>query len=166
MIAAFEGKEFLALAHALVQPELHRHLHGDFDGDRARLREEDASQIARDACRKSTGERERLLVGKSPEHDVGHQRELVLDRLADVGVVIAVTCGPPRRDPVNQLASIAEHDATAMGASHRQRRSHRLHLRIWQPDVSEPGLIPRRPRSSLLSVFARHWALSMQSLRT
>src|SRR5260370_30688820 len=39
VIATLEGEEFLALAHALVQPELHRHLHGAFDDDRARLRE-------------------------------------------------------------------------------------------------------------------------------
>src|SRR5262249_5085590 len=95
-----------------------------------------------------------------------HQRELALDRLADMGVVIAVTGGPPRCDPVDQLASIAEHDATTMGASDGQRRSHRLHLRIRQPDVVEPGLIPGRPRSSLLSLFSRHSALSMPSLRT
>src|SRR5262249_11891183 len=95
MITALEGEEFLSLAHALVQPELHRHLHGNLDRDRARFREEDASEVARDACRESTGKRQRLLVGKPAEHDMGHQRELVLDRLADMGVVIAVTGGPP-----------------------------------------------------------------------
>src|SRR5262249_33461485 len=82
-----------------------------------------------------------------------HQRELALDRLADMAVVIAVTGGPPRCDPVDQLASIAEHDATTMGASDGQWRSHRLHLRIRQPDVVEAGLIPRRPRSSCSPFF-------------
>src|SRR5262245_9468362 len=47
-----------------------------------------------------------------------------------------------------------------MGARHRQRRAHRLHLRIGQPDVGEPGLIPR----VLSSLFSRHSPLSMQSL--
>jgi len=166
VIATSEGKEFLSLAHALVQPELHRHLHGDFDRDRARLREEDAGQIGREASRKPTSKRERLLVSEPAEHDVRHQRELVLDCIADIGMVITVTGGPPRRDSVDQLAPITEHDAGAMRARHGQRRSHRLHLRIGQPDVGEPGLIPRRPRSSLISLFSRHWALSMQSLRT
>src|SRR5262249_56225914 len=72
VIATFKGKEFLSLAHALVQPELHRHLHGDFDRDRARLREEDVGQIGREACRKPTSKRERLLVSKPAEHDTSH----------------------------------------------------------------------------------------------
>src|SRR5262245_64441764 len=93
-----------------------------------------------------------------------HQRELALDRLADVGVVVAVTGGPPRCDPVDQLASVAEHDATTMGASDRQRRSHRLHLRIRQPDVVEPGLIPRGPRSSVLSLDRKSTRLNSSHL--
>ena len=160
VIAALESKKFPALAHAAVEPELQRHLHGDLDRDRARLGEEHAIEIARHQRRKAAGERERLLVGKPAEHHMRHQRELALDRLADVGMVVAVAGGPPRCDAVDELASIGEHDARAMGAGHEQRRARRLHLRIGQPDMGEPGLIARG-RNSL---FSRHSALSMQSL--
>ena len=101
--------------------------------------------LGRETCRKPTSKRKRLLVSEPAEHDMRHQRELTLDCLADIGVVVAVAGGPPRGNPVDQLAPIAEHDAGAMRARHGQRRSRRLHLRIGQPDVSEPGLIPRRP---------------------
>ena len=54
------------------------------------------------------------------EHDVRHQRELALDRLPDVGMVIAVAGRPPRRDPVDQFASVGQHDAGALRADHRR----------------------------------------------
>ncbi len=165
VIAPFEGDEFLSPAHALVQPKLYRHLHGDLDGERPGFRKEHTDQIARRERRKPARERERLFVGKPAEHHMRHQRELALDRFPDIGVVVAVTGGPPRRDPVDELASISEHDATAIRVSHRQRRSRRLHLRVWQPDMRKPRFVPCGPRGPLISLFPRHWALSVQSLR-
>ncbi len=57
-----------------------------------------------------------------PNITCGMTRELTLDRLPDVRMIVAVAGGPPRRDAVDQLASVGEHDAAAMGARHRQRR--------------------------------------------
>ena len=107
--------------------------------------EEDAVEVARHARREPAGQRERLLVGEPAEHDVRHQRELALDRLPDVGMVIAVAGRPPRCDAIDELASVGEHDAAALRADHRQRRARRLHLRIRQPDMGEPGLVPGGP---------------------
>src|SRR5262249_32511542 len=164
VIAAFEGEEILSLAHALVQPELHRHLHGDLDRNRPGLRKEHTGQITWQECRKPARERERLFVGEAAEHDMRHERELALDRLPDIGVIIAVTGGPARRNPVDEVTSIRERDATTMRASHRRRRSRRLHLRVWQPHMRKPRLVPCGPCGSLISVFSRHWAFSVQSL--
>src|SRR5262249_12511776 len=79
-------------------------------------------------------------------------------------VVIAVTGGPPRCDPVDELASIGEHDATAARASHPERRSRRPHRRVWQPHMGKPSLVPCGPRGSLIFIFSRHWAFSVQRL--
>ena len=57
--------------------------------------EEHAVEIAGQQRRQPAGERERLLMGKPAEHDVRHQRELTLDRRADMGMVIAVAGRPP-----------------------------------------------------------------------
>ncbi len=65
-------------------------------------------------------------------------------RLADMRMVIAVAGGPPGRDAVDQLAAVGQRDAAAVGAHHRQRRSHGLHLRIRQPDMVKPGAVPWR----------------------
>ena len=84
-------------------------------------------------------------MSEPAEHDVRHQRELALGRLPNVGMVIAVAGRPPRRDPIDQFASIGQHDAGALRADHRERRARRLHLRVRQPDMGEPRLVPRGP---------------------
>ena len=109
------------------------------------FREEHASEVAWHARREPPSQRERLLVSEPAEHDVRHQRELALDRLPNVGMVIAVAGRPPRRDPIDQFASIGQHDAAALRADHRERRARRLHLRVRQPDMGEPCLVPRGP---------------------
>ena len=63
----------------------------------------------------------------------------------DVRMIVAVAGGPPRRDAVDQLAPVGEHDAAALRARDRERRPRGLHLRIGQPDVAEPGLVPVVP---------------------
>ena len=163
MIGPGEGQKLLSRAHALVQPELHRHLHGDLDGDRAGVGEEYAGQIARHAGCEPSGQRERLLVGEPAEHDVRHQRKLSLDRFPDVGMVIAVAGRPPGCDPIDEFASVGEHDAAALGTDHRQGRACRLHLRVRQPDMGDPGLIPRRSLAcSRAGLLARHSALPFE----
>ncbi len=80
VIAARKARNFAARAHAAVEPELHRHLHGDLDRDRAGLGEEHAVEIARQQRRQPARQRERLLVHEPAEHHVRHQRELALHR--------------------------------------------------------------------------------------
>ena len=57
-------------------------------------------------------------------------------------MIVAVTGRPPGRDAVDQLAPIRQHDAAALRADDRQRRPHRLHLRIGQPDVLQSRPVP------------------------
>jgi hypothetical protein len=109
-------------------PELDRHLHCHLDRNRTGIGEEDASEITRHQRREPVGERERLLMGKSAKHDMRHDGELTLDGGAQMGVVVAVTGRPPRRDAVDELAAIGKHDAAALRANDRQRRARGLHL--------------------------------------
>src|SRR5262249_56941712 len=117
---ARERHEFLSLGYTLVHPELHRHLHGDLDRDRTGFRKEHAIAIAGDERCKPPRQRERLLVHQPAEHHMRHERELALDRLANVRMVVAVAGGPPRRDAVNELASVRDHDPAAMAPLHWQ----------------------------------------------
>src|SRR5262249_35327171 len=125
-------------------------------------REEDTIETAGKARRQPAGERQRRLMNEPAEHDVRHQRELALDCGADVGMVIAVAGGPPRGDAVDEFAAIGEHDAAALRADDRQRQRRALHLRVGQPDMGEPGLVPIGPDAlafCLAVFFAGHSAL-------
>ena len=119
VIAALEGDELVAPAHAAIDPVLHRHLHGDLDRDRAGVGEEHAVEIARQQRRQPPRQRQRLLVHQPAEHHMRHRGELALDRLPDVRMVVAVAGGPPGGDAVDQLAPVGEHDAAALGARDR-----------------------------------------------
>ena len=150
VIAARKGDEFRAAADAAVEPILHRHLHGDFDRDRAGVGKKHPVEIARHQRSEPPRQGERLLVDQPAEHDMGHHRELALDRGADIGMAIAVTGGPPGGNAVDQLAPVCEHDAASLRAGNRQRRARGLHLRIGQPDVGEPGFVPGRRGGGLV----------------
>ena len=63
---------------------------------------------------------------------------------ADVRVVVAVAGGPPRRDAVDQLAPVLQHQAAAFGARHGQRRRRGLHLAVGAPDVRRALFEPVR----------------------
>ena len=45
------------------------------------------------------------------------------DRGADMGMIVAVTGGPPGGDAVDQFAPIGKHDAAAVRRRDRQRRT-------------------------------------------
>jgi hypothetical protein len=134
---------------------LHRHLHRDFDRDRAGFAEEHLVEIAGQQRGQPARQRERRLVGQPAEHDMRHQHKLPLDRGADVGVVVAVAGGPPRGHAVDEFASVCEHNARPVRARDRKRRQHGLHLRVGQPDVRQARLIPGRPSRR----GGRRWSL-------
>ena len=125
-----------APAHPFVEPVLHRHLHGDLDGDGTGLGKEHAVEAGQQPGEPAR-QRERALMGEAAEHHVGHDVELALHRRGDGGMVIAVAGGPPRGDAVDELPPVGEHDAAAARRHHRQRRRRGLHLRIGQPDVGQ-----------------------------
>ena len=51
---------------------------------------------------------------QTAEHDMRHLCELPGDRGANMGMIIAVTGGPPARDPVDQLAAIGENNPASL----------------------------------------------------
>ena len=94
--------------------------------------------------RETAGERQRLLMGETAEHDMGHDLELAAHRRRDMLMIVAVTRGPPRGDAVHQFAAVGKDDAVAAGRHHRKRFAGNLHLRIGQPDVRESVREPCR----------------------
>ncbi len=108
VIAAAEGDELAARANTPVEPELQRHLHGDFHCDRPGLGEEHAGEIARQQAGKPARERKGFLVHQPAEHHVRHGGELALDGCANMRMIVAVAGGPPRRNAVDQHAPVGE----------------------------------------------------------
>jgi hypothetical protein len=53
-------------------------------------------------------QRQRTFMHDPAEHHMGHDVELALQRLRDMGVIIAVAGGPPRRDAVDQFPAVGE----------------------------------------------------------
>jgi hypothetical protein len=90
-------------------------------------------EIAGQEIRKTPRQRDRLGVHGPAEHEVRHPLELRAHRCTDVGVVVAVTRGPPGRDPVDQHASVGEGDAYTVGPIDDERLWRSLHLAVWQP---------------------------------
>jgi hypothetical protein len=74
---------------------------------------------------------------ETAEHDVRHALELRCDGGADVGMVVAVACRPPRRDAVDELAAVGEVEANSVGALDDERRRRGLHLPIRQPETTQ-----------------------------
>ena len=146
VIGAAEGDELGAAAHAFVEPVLHRHLHRDFDRDRSGIGEEHAVE-SRHQRAEAPRQRQRALMDEAAEHHVGHDVELALHRGGDLGMIIAVAGGPPRRDAVDQFRAVGEDDAAAARRLDRQRCGRGLHLRIGQPDVGQVIPIRRAGRA-------------------
>ena len=111
VIGALEAHEAVTPANPLVEPVLQRHLERDLHRHRARLREEHPGERVGEHAGQAAGQPERRLVGEAAEHYVGHALQLFGDGGADVGVVVAVAGCPPRRDAVDQLATVGEDDA-------------------------------------------------------
>ncbi len=135
VVAALEGEEAAAGAHALVEPVLGGHFHGDFDGDGAAVGEEDVVQVAGEQGGEAGGQVFGGRVGEAAEHDVRHLGELSGDGFADVRMIIAVAGGPPGGDAVDQLASVFEGDGAALGGGGAERWGGGAHLGVRAPEV-------------------------------
>ncbi len=120
VIAALERDELGLSRLAAIDPVLLRHLHRDLDRDRAGFRKEHAIEVARQQRREPPRQGQGLLVDQAAEHHMRHLGELPLHRLPDVRMVVAVAGGPPRRDAVDQLAAVGEHDAAARACARPQ----------------------------------------------
>ena len=77
----------------------------------------------------------RRLVGEAAEHHMRHARELRLDGVRDMRVVVAVARGPPGRDAVDQLSAVFQRDSAAVCAGGFQRGCGALHLGVRAPEV-------------------------------
>ena len=122
------------LGIAPVLPVLQGHLHGDFDGRRSVVGIEDSRQPGRKNADEPFGEFDRRLVRRAGEDHVFDLLRLLGNRLVQPRMRVAVDVHPPRRDAVEQLASVLGIEIDALAADDRQRRRRRLHLRIRMPD--------------------------------
>ena len=89
---------------------------------------------------------------EAAEHDMRHGVELADHRVANIGVVIAVTGGPPARDPIDELAAVGEGDARTIRADDRKRRRFGFHLGVRQPDMRQASGEPIRRVAAHISV--------------
>ncbi|MNQ02043.1 hypothetical protein D3C85_147100 [compost metagenome] len=135
VIAAPKRYKAAAAALALVQPELHRHLHGDFYRHRPGVGVEDAVQPRPQQAGQAARQRQRGLVGQAAEHHMRHGVQLRAHGLGDVRVVVTVTGRPPGRHAIDQAAPVRQFQPAAVAAHHGQRRRHRFHLGIGKPDM-------------------------------
>ena len=103
-----------------------------------------AVEIARHQSRKPSRQCEGLLVDEAAEHHVRQVRKLAFDRRADMRMPVTMAGGPPRRDAVDQLPPVRQHDPGTVPARERERVPRGLHLRIGQPEVAEPRDVPIR----------------------
>src|SRR5258708_2570794 len=101
-------------------------------------------EVARQQSCETSGEPQRLFVREPAEHDVGHHRELLLYGTLDMRMVVAVAHCPPRCDPVDEFASVGEKDSRTVRPNHRQWRIGGFHLRVRQPEMFYPTLVPIR----------------------
>ena len=122
---------------AAIEAILQGHLHRDLDGDRARLREERVRRDRRARAREPRRQRIGRRMREPAEHHVRHARELLGDGGANVRMVVAVACGPPRRDAVDELAAVCEIKPHAVRALDDERRRRGLHLAVRQPQMTQ-----------------------------
>ena len=54
-------------------------------------------------------------MNETAEHHMRHEAELMGDRRPDMGMIIAMTGGPPACDTVHKLAAIGQYDARTFG---------------------------------------------------
>src|SRR6478736_6163166 len=100
-------------------------------------------KIAGQHSRESARKRECRLMGKAGKHHVRHYCQLTLYRISDVWMVIAVTRRPPGGNAIDKFASVGELNPTSLCANYRGWSICPLHLRVWQPDMIQPLLVPR-----------------------
>ena len=106
-----------------------RDLERDLDGDRARVGEKHPVQVAGSHRRQPRGQLEGLLVYKAAEHHMRHRRQLAGHAVDDVRVIVSMADAPPRRDAIDELAAVGQHDPAAARPHDRQGRGA---ICIWQ----------------------------------
>ena len=83
------------------------------------------------------------FVREPAERDVRQPLELLGDARANVRMAVAMRGRPPRGGPVDELATIAQHEPAAARGGDRERRRSGLVLAVRTPDeraaFSKPG---------------------------
>jgi hypothetical protein len=74
-------------------------------------------------------------MGEVGEYHLFEPRRLLGDRLGDLRLCVAVNVDPPRRDQVDDLASIGGQKRRALAGDDRDRRVCGLRLREGVPDM-------------------------------
>ena len=121
VVAAPQRQQPRALGVPQRALELQAHLDRDLDRHGARVGEEHSLEPSRREREQALGQAQRGLVREPAEHHVGHARKLLARCRIELRVAVAVDRAPPRGHAVDQLAPIAETQARAARALHRQR---------------------------------------------
>ncbi len=116
VVGAFQGDEDAPLGLARVLMGLQDHLHGHFHGRGAVIRVEDTLQARGRRGEEFLGQADGRLVGAARKENVIEGPGLGGEGLDEAGVRVAVQAGPPRRDGIEKLAAVLEHEHRRPGA--------------------------------------------------
>ena len=136
MIGTLEGNQSAPVA-ALIAPPLPGDLEGHLNGGRAVIGKEEAFELG--ALCEPVGQLFGRGVAEVGEDHLLQCSGLVSDCCGDCGLGVAVQGHPPAADRIDQLTSIPEVQACALGAGHIQRLRVQGHLGGWVPEVGVPG---------------------------
>ena len=101
VIAVAQGQQFVLAGVPLAQPVLQRHLDRHFHGHRAAVSQKHFLQRIRRQRHQLFTQLHRRFVGQPAEHHMSHTVDLVLGRLVQHRVVIAMHRRPPGRHAVH-----------------------------------------------------------------
>ena len=119
VVAVAQRDQTVLLGLPLAEPVLQRHLDRHLHGHRATVGQEHLVERFRRHPHQALAQLHRRLVGDATEHHVGHFVDLVLGRLVQTRVVVAVDRRPPGRHAVDQRAAVFQLQADSVGARHR-----------------------------------------------
>jgi len=153
-----EGDKGPPLRPPVLLPVLQAELHGDLDGGRAIVTEEDVVETDGRHTAQLLGQLRRRPVADASQRRVAQELGLTLQRGHQPGVVVTQRRRPPRAIAVDVTAAVRVVEARALGAHDHQRLDGfavPAHLRVGMPDTCLVELNDPPTRGSSVMEF-RH----------